>query len=287
MNSLLASHKEKGRFLQVNQSKAFVTDQGSGETVLCIHGVPTSSFLYRKITDQLSQNGARAIAFDLLGMGLSDKPKDEDYSWTGLGNWVALLVDALKLEKFHLLIHDIGGPIGCELIAKVPDKIQSVTILNAPIASLSTFKKPFPMFFFEQNVIGELFLSSTTTFLFKKLMHLRGVHKNESFGNAEAAAYLQSLKATDGGKAFLKIMRSFEANAEKEAFYLSTLKNLTVPKQIIWGMNDKGLTAKKYGEPLRAAIGVDEIIESEGSHFLQEDYADLVTDKVLQFLKPA
>lgn len=285
MNLVLQNHIDKGRYIHVGSTQAFVIDKGEGEPIICIHGVPASSFLYRKVIDQLVANGTRGISFDLLGMGISAKPETADYSWTGLGEWSMDLIEAMNIDKFHLLIHDIGGPIGCEIIAKVPERILSVSILNAPIANLSIFKKPFPMFFFEMNTVGEIFLATTTPLLFQKLMHLRGIQQNNLYGKNDAKAYVTLLKEKDNGKAFLKIMRSFEASLEKEKFYLETLKNLNAPKQIIWGINDPGLTLEKYGLPLQEALGLDEIIKTPGSHFLQEDYSEMIVENTLKLLK--
>ncbi|MBX2872978.1 MAG: alpha/beta fold hydrolase [Saprospiraceae bacterium] len=283
-NQLVRTHARSGRWVDVNGQKAFVFEQGQGAPVVCLHGVPASSFLYRKIIPSLAENGYRGIAPDLLGMGLSAKPKEADYSWTSLGHWCGQLLDSMGLDKYHLVIHDIGGPIGCELIANAPERVLSVTILNSPIANLSVFKKPFPMFFFEQPLIGEVFLQTTVPFLFRFLMHLRGVQDNSVFGLPEARAYDFFLKAGDSGAAFLKIMRSFEANADKEKLYLDALRALNVPKQLIWGVHDKGLTLEKYGMPLQRALRLEEIHEVPGSHFIQEDCAPAIAHQLLALI---
>jgi len=67
----------------------FVREAGDGETVLCMHGVPTSSFLYRKVLDGLAARGLRGVAFDLPGLGLADRPESFDYTWTVLGRYCA------------------------------------------------------------------------------------------------------------------------------------------------------------------------------------------------------
>jgi len=206
-NELINRHKNQGTFIQVDETNAFIYEKGTGEAVVCFHGVPASSFLYRKIIDILSENELRGISFDLLGMGLSDRPSKYDYSWTGLGKWSTAVIKKLKLEKFHIVIHDIGGPIACEVMSRIPEQILSVTMLNTMLVNLPAFKKPFPMWFFPKKIIGELFVSSTNPFLFQKLMQFRGVHKNETFSIKEATAYLKFLKGNDNGKAFLKIMR--------------------------------------------------------------------------------
>ena len=285
-NELVINHRNEGRFIEVEGQKAFVYEKGTGEPVVCFHGVPASSFLYRKVIDQLANNGFRGISFDILGLGLSGRPKNYDYSWTSLGNWSSKLIEKLNLEKFHVILHDIGGPIGSEVISKMPEKVLSVTILNTLLTDLGNFKKPFPMHLYEKRVIGELLVSTSHPVAFKNLMHKRGIHKNEVFGKEEAKAYIDFFMGNDKGKSFLKIMRSFDATAEKSDLYLSTLKDLNVPKQIIWGINDKGLTLEQYGEPLKKAIGLEkEIIITKGSHFLQEDYSEVIVENTIKLIK--
>lgn len=54
--------------------------------------------------------GCAGLLFDLPGLGLAARPKDFDYTWTGLGRFAAAAVDRLGLQRLHLVIHDIGGP---------------------------------------------------------------------------------------------------------------------------------------------------------------------------------
>ena len=107
---------------------------------------------------------------------------------------------------------------------------------------------------------------------------------NRVFGLPEARAYLYFLKREDNGASFLKIMRSFEANADKEKLYLDALRALDVPKQMIWGIHDKGLTLEKYGVPLQKALRLDKTCEVQGSHFIQEDCATAISDQVLALI---
>lgn len=77
--------------------RSFVREQGAREreAVVCMHGVPASSFLYRKVLGELAERGLRGVAFDLPGLGLADRPAQFDYTWTGLGQFCVASVDAL------------------------------------------------------------------------------------------------------------------------------------------------------------------------------------------------
>lgn len=69
-------------------------------------------------------------AFDLPGLGLAERRPTYDYSWTGLGRFTLAAVEALELDRFHLVVHDVGGPVGFELAAAMPERVQSLTVLD-------------------------------------------------------------------------------------------------------------------------------------------------------------
>ena len=118
-HDVVSEHRAAGRRLEAAGISSFVREAGppGGEPVVCLHGVPASCFLYRKVLRELAARGLRGIAFDLPGLGLADRRATFDYTWTGLGRFCAAAVDALGLDRFHLVVHDIGGPAGFELCA--------------------------------------------------------------------------------------------------------------------------------------------------------------------------
>ena len=130
---VLEAHRQAGRYFDAAAVRSFVREQGTGPTVLCLHGMIGSSFLYRKVLAELAARGLRGVAFDLPGFGLAERPSDYDYSWTGLGKFCVAAVDELGLDEFHLVVHDIGGPVGFELATAVPGRIASLTLLNTTI----------------------------------------------------------------------------------------------------------------------------------------------------------
>lgn len=80
--------------------------------------VPTSSFLYRKVIHELVNKGYRGVAIDFPGFGFSDRSEDFDCSFPSLARFCAEAAKALGLDKYHLVVHDIGGPIGFALAAE-------------------------------------------------------------------------------------------------------------------------------------------------------------------------
>jgi pimeloyl-ACP methyl ester carboxylesterase len=157
---LLERHRASGQVFTAGGIGSFVLDEGprDGEAVVCVHGVPASAYLYRKVVPALATRGLRGIAVDLPGLGLAERPADADYSWTDLGRWLGSAIDALELDRFHLVVHDIGGPIGLEVAAADPHRVRSLTILNTTIA-VESFHRPWVMEPFAHPIAGEAWLS--------------------------------------------------------------------------------------------------------------------------------
>ena len=268
-----------GRSFDVAGVNSFVAERGSGEAVVCMHGVPTSAFLYRKVIEELASRGMRGIAFDLPGLGLADRPERFDYSWTGLGQFAAGAVDALGLDRFHLVVHDVGGPVGFELAAALPERVASLTVLNT-IVEVDAFKRPWSMEPFARRGIGEVYLRSLSKPAFRLLMRLQGIDDMSAVTAAELGAYVDLLKRADGGRAFLRIMRGFERTAAKQALYEGVVGSNAYPVQVVWGAKDPALKMSSYGEAARRAAGVERIEALPGKHFLQEDCAPAIAELV-------
>ena len=152
LGAVATAHQRAGRRFEAGGLTSFVREEGEGEPVVLVHGLPSSSFLYRKMLPELASRGLRAVAFDLPGLGLADRPTDFDYTFAGLGRFAAAAVDALGLERFHLVVHDAGGPVGFEMAAGMPERIRSLTILNTVV---TMDKVPFVMEVYARGATGK------------------------------------------------------------------------------------------------------------------------------------
>jgi pimeloyl-ACP methyl ester carboxylesterase len=272
-------HRAAGKEFVAGGVRSFVREAGEGEPVVCLHGVPSSCFLYRKVIDELAARGLRGVAFDLPGLGLAARPDDFDYTWTGHGRWSHAAVDALELDRFHLVVHDIGGPVGFELAAAAPERIRSLTVLNT-LVEVDRFKRPWSMEPFARRGVGEVYLATLTKPAFRRLMALQGIADMAAVPKEELDAYVDLLKREDRGRHFLRIMRGFERTPEKAALYRGALRDVPYPVQIVWGAQDPALKLAVHGEQARRAAGLDEIHTVPAKHFLQEDQAPAVADRV-------
>ncbi len=109
-------------------------DEGpaDGPVVLCLHGEPSWSYLYRKMIPPLVDAGLRVIAPDLVGFGKSDKPTEKsDYTYARHVAWMQeVIVDHLDLADATFFGQDWGGLVGLRLVAENPDRFARVIIGN-------------------------------------------------------------------------------------------------------------------------------------------------------------
>ena len=119
---------EDGDELRIHHIDEGPTD---GPIVLCMHGQPVWSYLYRKMIPYLNGSGMRVIAPDLVGYGKSDKPAAlEDYSYERQVTWMGDWLRANDFTGITFFGQDWGGLIGLRLIVNHPDRFERVVISN-------------------------------------------------------------------------------------------------------------------------------------------------------------
>ena len=282
---LIAAHRARGRDFIAAGVRSFVRDEGEGEPVLCLHGLPASSFLYRKVLPALAAHGLRGVAFDLPGLGLAERPAAFDHTWTGHGAWSAAAVDALGLERFHLVVHDFGGPVGFELCARMPERIRSLTILNTAV-DVEHFHRPWALELLARPRLSAAVLRLLPPAAFRRLMWQVGIADREATGAAELDAWLALLRREDGGRACVRMASSLERTRAKSELYARALRSLAVPVQLLWGVADPVLRLDCEGQKLAAVTGAP-LYRLPGKHFLQEDCFTAIADHVARLAADA
>jgi pimeloyl-ACP methyl ester carboxylesterase len=270
-------HRDAGREFEAGGVRSFVREEGDGEPVVLMHGIPVSSFLYRKVLPLLAERGLRGVAFDLPGLGLAEKPEGFDYSWSGLGRWTGEAIDALGIDRCHLVLHDIGGPIGLEWALRNRDRVRTLTVLDTLI-DVAHFRRVWTMDLARPALLGPLWVATIRPPVARWLFYLQGIGDRSATPAHEVDAHIVLLHRDGGGSSFRKIVRGFELTEERERFYTDGLREAGWPSTILWADRDPALGAERR-RAFEELLGVEATVIS-AKHFLQEDQAPAVADAI-------
>ena len=270
-------HRAAGREFEAGGVRSFVREEGEGDPVVLMHGIPVSSFLYRKVVPLLAELRLRGVAFDLPGLGLAERPTAFDYSWSGLGRWTGDAIDALGIDRCHLVLHDIGGPIGLEWALRDRDRVRSLTVLDTLIA-VDGFRRHWAMAMAAPPLIGRLWVMTTRPPVARWLFYAVGIADRSATPAHEVDAHIALLHRDDGGRAFQRIVRGFEATAEKERFYVAGLSEASWPSRIVWAESDPALGETQMRAAEEAVQARARILPAK--HFLQEDQAPAIAETI-------
>lgn len=121
----------QSQYINVLGSKMHYVDEGEGDPILFIHGMPTWSYLWRNVIPFVKNSG-RCIALDLIGFGKSEKP-DIKYSVFDHINYLTGFIDALDLQNIVMVLHGWGSVIGFDYAMKHPEKMKGLAFLESYI----------------------------------------------------------------------------------------------------------------------------------------------------------
>jgi pimeloyl-ACP methyl ester carboxylesterase len=156
----------ESHYLNIGGHRYHYVEEGKGKPVVMLHGNPSWSFYYRKLIQRLSPN-YRCLAPDHIGMGYSDKPGDDSYSYT-LPQRVKDLEEFLETKgitkDITLVLHDWGGAIGMSYARRHPEAVKKIVLLNTSAFHLPE-SKPFPLMLrLTRTPIGAFFVRAFNAF---------------------------------------------------------------------------------------------------------------------------
>ena len=213
------------------------SDTGSGQPILLVHGVPTNSWMYRNLANELTENGYRVIAPDLMGFGASDRiPEYEDYNFEHQAEIVIELMQNLGINEWEQVTHDMGGLVTLHMARLVPEKISHLYLLNT-IVYKDTFHPPAD--FNYENKLHRWFLELHAHPIIGKLIvnnMLRSGTDYHMFTASDRAGYWLPIRYGAGALVHFFTHTSEIKNNIDE--YRSWLVSSNIPTSIIWGEDD-------------------------------------------------
>jgi haloalkane dehalogenase len=127
------------KYMQHQGLRVHYLDEGPPDattTVLCLHGNPTWSYLYRHMIPVFTAAGLRVVAPDLIGFGRSDKPLDPAaHSFEFHRDMLVAFIEALDLNNLLLVCQDWGGLLGLTLPMAMPERFTRLLVMNTGLAT--------------------------------------------------------------------------------------------------------------------------------------------------------
>ncbi len=259
-------------------------DKGkSDRVILLLHGVPSSSWLYRKMIDELIGNGYRVIAPDMLGFGSSGNPRGYDiYNETEHAKRLLALMNHLEIENWTHVFHDAGGLWTWELFKIAPNRVKNLVVLNTVIYE-EGFQPPIRM---EKGMFTRLTMwmyrnGITTNTLLKQLFKL-GLKKNE-MTEVDIEGYKKPLLE---GKT-RAMYYFFSQTCNELPNYKDVIKSIDIPTLVIWGEHDEMLVWKDEEAIVVKDLNIqpENVHTLDAKHFIQEEKPEEINKLILAFLK--
>lgn len=266
-----------GAWHDLDGRPTWVVAHGSGPPVVLLHGIPTSSYLWRHVQRALAAH-CRTLAPDLAGMGRTSGT--DRVALSDQAELVRALLDAQGIERAIVVGHDVGGGVAALLAARHPHRIRALIIADA-VAFARYW--PVPMVrLLQVPVVGDLALLLPPHAVLRPQMR-RGVDQPELLTEPVLQRHLGALATWDGRRAFIAFVRALDPLAVEHAVHACAGSNF--PRRVLWAAHDV-FQPPEEGTALHAAWpGSTLRVIADAGHFLPEERPLAVVDEVLAVLE--
>jgi pimeloyl-ACP methyl ester carboxylesterase len=233
------SWRRRGRRVEFRGYSVHVFERdGRRPILLYLHGFPTSSYDWRRLLDLEAAHAV--LAPDCLGFGLSDKPREFDYTI----DWQTDLVEHLLARRdgdVFIVAHDMGTAIAGELMARdlegrLSGNVVGGLLLNSSIIverarrTLSERLLPSPVGPLLTRMVGERFFRRQFGSLFSE------AHQLEP---AEAQDQWQLIAREDGHRLAHRLIHYMQERVERAGRWQGAIAKWPKPLAAAWGMSDR------------------------------------------------
>ena len=267
-------------YAELDGLRLHYVDEGEGGPVICFHGEPTWSYLYRKMLPPLVAAGHRVVCPDYAGFGRSDKPTDRRwYTYDRHVELMTALLDRLDVRRATVVVQDWGGPIGLRWAVENADRVARLAILNTGLFT-GRVSKGFMAWrsFAERNPdlpVGTIVQGATTTEL-----------PDDVVAAYEAPFPTAESKAGAAEFPLLVPIDDAQPGAEEMRAVLDALSRWDKPALVAFSDSDPVFPFPRSGERFTDTIPTaGEQVRIEGAaHFLQEDRGEEIAGHLVRFL---
>ena len=284
------AEKIEKKFVELSFGKIAYLEVGEQHNppVLFVHGVPTSSYLWRHVFKSL-QNDFHCYAPDLMGLGHSIIDPDQDkFKMEAQAEMLLEFMSVMGHQKFSLVCHDQGGAAAQIIAARQKERLECFIITNSvcydnwPVPVIAFYQKMLKIpFVFEMLAKSGTILRVETNQYFSAFK--KGVYNKDKMTDDSIKEYLAPLQNAQARLNFKKFILAGSCRCTQQI--LPDLKTFDKPTLIIWGADDNYISpswGKQLYEDIQGAQSF-ELIPFCG-HFWQEEKPAEFTAYLSRFL---
>jgi pimeloyl-ACP methyl ester carboxylesterase len=243
---------------------------GPGRPALFVHGVGTSSYLWRHVFGQLGDE-RRCVAVDLPLHGRTPAAADQDFSLPGLARFVADFCDALGLTGIDLVANDTGGAVAQVFAASHAERLHTLTLTNCEAHDNVPPKLLLPTILLARmGLLARLLPGRVRDIPKARKRFLGGGYQDVTKVPEEVvASWVEPIRTRESARRFEHLLTSLRARDLLAAE--PALSRLQVPTLIVWGTADM-FFRPKWAYWLRDTIpGATEVVEIDGGKLFFPD----------------
>ena len=285
--------KIQSNFLSVYDVNMHYRSAGHGSTMLFLHGMPTSSFLWRKVIAQLSHSHY-CVAPDLIGMGASEKPTNIAYTIDDHIRFIHGFIKTLNLKNITLVMHAWGSIIGFEYARLYPENVAGIVFyeshfkpsyqgddLSLPIAEYMTMLKA------EEDIYKKVIEENI---LLKTFMHAGMMH---ALTDEEMAIYTKPFSTPESRHVLLQYVNELPFGKKNNRVidivdtYSKFLQESTIPKLLLYSIPgfSTSIGSISWARQHMPNLLIKDI--GTGLHFAQETSPEAFANTIIAWEKTA
>ena len=264
------------RWVRAGDIKTRYLTAGDGEAIIFLHGGgagASGEHNWQGNISAVAEAGFAGFAPDIVGFGLSDKPKGWHTFEKKIEHIIAFM-DALCIERASFVGNSMGGGIASGIAAKYPERTNKVVLLGGGAVKLGTPTKKF------QSVID--YEPSKE----KMSVVLKSFCVDESLVTEDMIEHRYQMSLLPGAS---ESYRDFMSNIlDLDSFLEPTqqgLRSTDVPFMMIWGREDK-IVPLELGYKMKDLVpGAEFNIYDKCGHWAQIECRDQFNSDLISFMK--
>ncbi|MGD1913248.1 MAG: haloalkane dehalogenase [Rivularia sp. (in: cyanobacteria)] len=266
----------ESKYVDILGSKIHYVDEGEAETILFIHGNPTSNYLWRNIIPYMSDK-ARCIAPDLIGMGKSDKP-DINYGFEDSFKYLEAFINKMELKNVTLVLHDWGSGLGFHYANLNRANVKAIAFMESihdvPSFTDLPISKRMAFSLIRHPIAGKFLVRNFNLFIKKMLPDFIV----RDLSDAEKAAYAEPYQTKESRRPLWVWSQEVPFDSDEKtpvriAFesWRDWLVSSEIPKLCLYATPGSAIMEEDVDKIRRTFSNTEILNVGKGLHFIQED----------------